>query len=203
MKKIEDFGNFNFKDFIKDTAKLIGVSEKDIHVVSQYGDFSWDIEIDYENDDYDTIGSYIAKNSKYKDFIFDNTYATNEVYLSMPIVRAIEIGKIFIPKILKKNEDSLMIGDKNSNLQLWIDVWYDDEYPIWEYNQDSFNLRDYNDLVIKYLQQDENIWYKVDELVGDTFPPLTEGKKKMQTGLGMAQQLPTNSIYDGEIDEID
>ena len=91
----------------------------------------------------------------------------------MPIVRAMKIAEEFSPKVLKVNDDSILIGDKNSDTEIWLDVWTDndgdEDYTEWDYNQQSFNLNNYEDMVQKYLQQIDDFFYILDGEVSDNF----------------------------------
>ena len=92
----------------------------------------------------------------------------------MPVVRATQIVEDFDPKVLKKMDDGVYIGDKNSTIKFWVDVSLEEDsdgetYPVWDWNAMSFSLDDYNDLVLDYFQQSEDAWYAVDEVVADLF----------------------------------
>ena len=104
----------------------------------------------------------------------------------MPIVRAMKIAEEFSPKVSKVNDDSILISDKNSDTEIWLDVWTDndgdDEYIEWDYNQQFFNLNKYEDLVQKYLQQIDDFFYILDGEVSDNFP-LNESKKSARKSI--------------------
>ena len=76
-------------------------------------------------------------------------------------------------KVLKVNDDSILIGDKNSDTEIWLDVWTDndgdEDYTEWDYNKQSFNLNNYEDMVQKYLQQIDDFFYILDGEVSDNF----------------------------------
>ena len=86
---------------------------------------------------------------------------------------AMKIAEEFSPKVLKVNDDSILIGDKNSDTEIWLDVWTDndgdEDYTEWDYNQQSFNLNNYEDMVQKYLQQIDDFFYILDGEVSDNF----------------------------------
>ena len=66
------------------------------------------------------------------------------------------------------------------------------------------NLENYiKDVVGKDYFSDRRCWEYLYDSVFEVFMDIpNEFDESMQTGLGMAQQLPTNSIYDGELDDL-
>ena len=169
-----DYYDFDYDKFVKYIcSNLSDVTKNDITI--DCDKWGYDVGILYDYDDAESMASWLATKSDYSEFIFDTlTHSTNEIVLKMPIVRATEIAKNFSPKVLKKTDDALYIGDKNSTIKFWVDVSLeedsdDETYPVWDWNQISFSLDDYNDLVLDYFQQTDDAWYAVDEAVTDSF----------------------------------
>ena len=165
-----DYYDFNYDKFVNYIcSNLSDIKPTDIIIdCDKYG---YDVSILYEYEDADSIASWLAKSSDYKEFIFDAiSFSDGTIELSMPIIRANEIAKTFSPKVLKKIEDGLYIGDKKSNIKFWVDVWFNDEdYPSWDWNDMSTSLDDYNDLLLRYFQQIDSVFYDVDGIVSESF----------------------------------
>lgn len=171
-----DYADFDFNKFEKEITDYLtdyDVIVDEIRIISGEDKYGWDVEIDIENEE--NLPSRL--HGKYcEEFIFDTLYTTNSLFLKMPIVRAKKIAEDFEPKTLKVEDDAMLIGDKNSDTKIWVNVWYEndsglegDDYPVWDFNKESFNLNKYEDLLDKYLQQDENIFYAIDGEVADRF----------------------------------
>ena len=166
----EDFDFNKFEKEITDYLTDNDVIVDEIRIISGEDEYGWDVEVNIENEE--NLPSRL--HGKYcEEFIFDTLYTTNSLFLKMPIVRAKKIAEDFEPKTLKVEDDAMLIGDKNSDTEIWVNVWYEEEdgeqYPLWDYNKDMFNLNKYEDVVDKYLQKDENIFYAIDGEVADTF----------------------------------
>lgn len=163
-----DFDYEKFKNWIIDYLEDYGCEVNTVEIICD--DYGYDVEINIENAE--NLPSRIS-DKDYSAFIFDAMYTTNCLYLKMPIVRAMKIAEEFSPKVLKVNDDSILIGDKNSDTEIWLDVWTDndgdEDYTEWDYNQQSFNLNNYEDMVQKYLQQIDDFFYILDGEVSDTF----------------------------------
>lgn len=166
-----DYYDFDYDKFVKYIcSNLSDVKKSDVYLdETTYGDVS----IAYFYDDSEGIASWLANRSDYAEYIF-NARGISGIELSMPIVRATQIAENFEPKVLKKTDDALYIGDKNSTIKFWVDVSLEEDsdgetYPVWDWNQISFSLDDYNDLVLDYFQQTDDAWYAVDEAVTDSF----------------------------------
>lgn len=169
-----DYGDFDYKKFenwIIDYLEDYGCEVNTVEIICD--DYGYDVEINVENAE--NLPSRIS-DKDYGAFIFDAMYTTNCLYLKMPIVRAMKIAEEFSPKVLKVNDDSILIGDKNSDTEIWLDVWtnseddeHDEDYVEWDYNQQSFYLNNYEDMVQKYLQQIDDFFYILDGEVSDTF----------------------------------
>lgn len=163
-----DFDYEKFKNWIIDYLEDYGCEVNTVEIICD--DYGYDVEINIENAE--NLPSRIS-DKDYGAFIFDAMYTTNCLYLKMPIVRAMKIAEEFSPKVLKVNDDSILIGDKNSDTEIWLDVWTDndgdEDYTEWDYNQQSFNLNNYEDMVQKYLQQIDDFFYILDGEVSDNF----------------------------------
>ena len=179
-----DYSDFDYKKFENWITRYLedyGCEVNTVEIICD--DYGYDVEINIENAE--NLPSRIS-DKDYGAFIFDCMYTTNCLYLKMPVVRAIKIAEEFSPKVLKVNDDSILIGDKNSDTEIWLDVWTDndgdEDYTEWDYNQQSFNLNKYEDLVQKYLQQNDDFFYVLDGVVSDNFP-LTESKKSAKKSI--------------------
>ena len=166
-----DYSDFDYKKFENWITRYLedyGCEVNTVEIICD--DYGYDVEINVENAE--NLPSRIS-DKDYGAFIFDAMYTTNCLYLKMPIVRAMKIAEEFSPKVLKVNDDSILIGDKNSDTEIWLDVWTDndgdEDYTEWDYNQQSFNLNNYEDMVQKYLQQIDDFFYILDGEVSDTF----------------------------------
>lgn len=164
----EDFDYKKFENWITRYLEDYGCEVNTVEIICD--DYGYDVEINVENGE--NLPSRIS-DKDYGAFIFDAMYTTNCLYLKMPIVRAMKIAEEFSPKVLKVNDDSILIGDKNSDTKIWLDVWTDndgdEDYTEWDYNQQSFNLNNYEDMVQKYLQQIDDFFYILDGEVSDNF----------------------------------
>ena len=166
-----DYSDFDYKKFENWIIRYLedyGCEVNTVEIICD--DYGYDVEINIENAE--NLPSRIS-DKDYGAFIFDAMYTTNCLYLKMPIVRAMKIAEDFSPKVLKVNDDSILIGDKNSDTEIWLDVWTDndgdEDYTEWDYNQQSFNLNNYEDMVQKYLQQIDDFFYILDSEVSDNF----------------------------------
>ena len=166
-----DYSDFDYKKFENWIIRYLedyGCEVNTVEIICD--DYGYDVEINVENGE--NLPSRIS-DKDYGAFIFDAMYTTNCLYLKMPIVRAMKIAEEFSPKVLKVNDDSILIGDKNSDTEIWLDVWTDndgdEDYTEWDYNQQSFNLNNYEDMVQKYLQQIDDFFYILDGVVSDNF----------------------------------
>lgn len=166
-----DYSDFDYKKFENWIIRYLedyGCEVNTVEIICD--DYGYDVEINIENAE--NLPSRIS-DKDYGAFIFDAMYTTNCLYLKMPIVRAMKIAEEFSPKVLKVNDDSILIGDKNSDTEIWLDVWTDndgdEDYTEWDYNQQSFNLNNYEDMVQKYLQQIDDFFYILDGEVSDNF----------------------------------
>ena len=166
-----DYNDFDYKKFENWITRYLedyGCEVNTVEIICD--DYGYDVEINVENAE--NLPSRIS-DKDYGAFIFDAMYTTNCLYLKMPIVRAMKIAEEFSPKVLKVNDDSILIGDKNSDTEIWLDVWTDndgdEDYTEWDYNQQSFNLNNYEDMVQKYLQQIDDFFYILDGEVSDNF----------------------------------
>lgn len=166
-----DYSDFDYKKFENWIIRYLedyGCEVNTVEIICD--DYGYDVEINVENAE--NLPSRIS-DKDYGAFIFDAMYTTNCLYLKMPIVRAMKIAEEFSPKVLKVNDDSILIGDKNSDTEIWLDVWTDndgdEDYTEWDYNQQSFNLNNYEDMVQKYLQQIDDFFYILDGEVSDNF----------------------------------
>jgi hypothetical protein len=166
-----DYSDFDYKKFENWIIRYLedyGCEVNTVEIICD--DYGYDVEINIENAE--NLPSRIS-DKDYGAFIFDAMYTTNCLYLKMPIVRAMKIAEEFSPKVLKVNDDSILIGDKNSDTEIWLDVWTDndgdEDYTEWDYNKQSFNLNNYEDMVQKYLQQIDDFFYILDGEVSDTF----------------------------------
>lgn len=166
-----DYSDFDYKKFENWIIRYLedyGCEVNTVEIICD--DYGYDVEINVENAE--NLPSRIS-DKDYGAFIFDAMYTTNCLYLKMPIVRAMKIAEEFSPKVLKVNDDSILIGDKNSDTEIWLDVWTDndgdEDYIEWDYNQQSFNLNNYEDMVQKYLQQIDDFFYILDGEVSDNF----------------------------------
>lgn len=96
--------------------------------------------------------------------------------------------------------DSKIISDMNDDIS-------DLHATLFEGSNDFVELKDLKnyikDVVGKDYFSDRRCWEYLYDLVFEVFMDIpNEFDESMQTGLGMAQQLPTNSVYDGELDDL-
>lgn len=182
-KSLKESMNLNYEDFDYDEFvkyicnNLTDVTPKDIQIICDKYDF--DVEIDYGYEDADSVSKWLKYDSEYNEFIFGELESRGVICLKMPIIRAKKIADNFKAKLLKTEDadrngySNAYIGDKNSDVKFWINIWFEEEdgekYPYWDWNQDIFSTNDYNDCVMRYLQQDENMFYEVDDIIGDIF----------------------------------
>ena len=168
-----DYYGFDYDKFVKYICSNLSDVKKD-DVIIELDKYGYDVSIFYEYEDCEGIASWLASRSDYAEYIFKSIGTDSGIYLSMPVVRATQIVEDFDPKVLKKTDDGVYIGDKNSTIKFWVDVSLEEDsdgetYPVWDWNAMSFSLNDYNDLVLDYFQQSEDAWYAVDEVVADLF----------------------------------
>ena len=96
--------------------------------------------------------------------------------------------------------DSKIISDMNDDIS-------DLHATLFDGNNDFVELKDLKnyikDVVGKDYFSDRRCWEYLYDSVFEVFMDIpNEFDESMQTGLGMAQQLPTNSVYDGELDDL-
>lgn len=96
--------------------------------------------------------------------------------------------------------DSKIISDMNDDIS-------DLHATLFDGNNDFVELKDLKnyikDVVGKDYFSDRRCWEYLYDSVFEVFMDIpNEFDESMQTGLGMMQQLPTNSVYDGELDDL-
>lgn len=96
--------------------------------------------------------------------------------------------------------DSKIISDMNDNIS-------DLHATLFDGSNDFVELKDLKnyikDVVGKDYFSDRRCWEYLYDSVYEVFMDIpNEFDESMQTGLGMTQQLPTNSVYDGELDDL-
>lgn len=96
--------------------------------------------------------------------------------------------------------DSKIISDMNDDIS-------DLHATLFDGSNDFVELKDLKnyikDIVGKDYFSDKRCWEYLYDSVFEVFMDIpNEFDESMQTGLGMAQQLPTNSVYDGELDDL-
>lgn len=96
--------------------------------------------------------------------------------------------------------DSKIISDMNDNIS-------DLHATLFDGSNDFVELKDLKnyikDVVGKDYFSDRRCWEYLYDSVYEVFMDIpNEFDESMQTGLGMMQQLPTNSVYDGELDDL-
>lgn len=96
--------------------------------------------------------------------------------------------------------DSKIISDMNDDIS-------DLHATLFDGSNDFVELKDLKnyikDVVGKDYFSDKRCWEYLYDSVYEVFMDIpNEFDESMQTGLGMAQQLPTNSVYDGELDDL-
>lgn len=96
--------------------------------------------------------------------------------------------------------DSKIISDMNDDIS-------DLHATLFDGNNDFVELKDLKnyikDVIGKDYFSDKRCWEYLYDSVYEVFMDIpNEFDESMQTGLGMAQQLPTNSVYDGELDDL-
>lgn len=96
--------------------------------------------------------------------------------------------------------DSKIISDMNDDIS-------DLHATLFDGSNDFVELKDLKnyikDVVGKDYFSDRRCWEYLYDSVFEVFMDIpNEFDESMQTGLGMAQQLPTNSVYDGELDDL-
>ena len=96
--------------------------------------------------------------------------------------------------------DSKVISDKNDDISDLHAILLDEK-------NDFVALTDLKDYIKKIVGKnyftDKRCWDYLYDSVYEVFMDMTnEFDEDMQTGLGMAQILPTNSVYDGELDDL-
>ena len=96
--------------------------------------------------------------------------------------------------------DSKIISDMNDDIS-------DLHATLFDGSNDFVELKDLKnyikDIVGKDYFSDRRCWEYLYDSVYEVFIDIpNEFDESMQTGLGMMQQLPTNSVYDGELDDL-
>ena len=99
-----------------------------------------------------------------------------------------------------KDVDSKIISDMNDDIS-------DLHATLFDGSNDFVELKDLKnyikDVVGKDYFSDKRCWEYLYDSVYEVFIDIpNEFDESMQTGLGMAQQLPTNVTYDGELDDL-
>ena len=96
--------------------------------------------------------------------------------------------------------DSKIISDMNDDISNLQAILLDGSNDFVELK----NLENYiKDVVGKDYFSDRRCWEYLYDSVFDVFMDIPNVfDESIQTGLGMAQQLPTNSVYDGELDDL-
>lgn len=154
----------NFKKFQEYLLEKYGIkSELDLDI------FDNDVIGIYNYEDIDAIALLLKNDEVYSEYIFDTSYASNRIYLKIPLFRSEEIAKHFEPVVSKKTENSILIQDTKSKIQFWVDVWKEDEELYWDYNQQCFYTNNYSDQLMLHLQNNENLYFIVDEVVFENF----------------------------------
>ena len=64
----------------------------------------------------------------------------------------------FEPVAIDINDYSVLIKDKNSKFQAWIDTWVDNKDIDQDWNQYIFHTDDVNDRIQKAVQEDDNVF---------------------------------------------
>ena len=112
-----------------------------------------------------------------------------------------EIAKVV--KLINEDDedvDSKIISDMNDDIS-------DLHATLFDGSNDFVELKDLKnyikDVVGKDYFSDRRCWEYLYDSVYEVFIDIpNEFDESMQTGLGMMQQLPTNSVYDGELDDL-
>lgn len=83
-----------------------------------------------------------------------------------------KIAKNFNPIVTKVEDNgdhfSLYLVDKKSKIGLWVDCTYDDEGLVtWDWNKFIVTRTDSKDMLIEYLQEEENVWNSCDSEIED------------------------------------
>lgn len=96
--------------------------------------------------------------------------------------------------------DSKIISDMNDDISDLHATLFDGSNDFVELK----NLKNYiKDVVGKDYFSDKRCWEYLYDSVFEVFMDIpNEFDESMQTGLGMQNQLPTNSVYDGELDDL-
>lgn len=99
-----------------------------------------------------------------------------------------------------EDADSKIISDMNDDIS-------DLHATLFDGSNDFVELKDLKnyikDIVGKDYFSDKRCWEYLYDSVFEVFMDIpNEFDESMQTGLGMAQQLPTNSVYNGELDDL-
>ena len=99
-----------------------------------------------------------------------------------------------------EDADSKIISDMNDDIS-------DLHATLFDGNNDFVELKDLKnyikDVVGKDYFSDRRCWEYLYDSVFEVFMDIpNEFDESMQTGLGMQNQLPTNSVYDGELDDL-
>ena len=98
----------------------------------------------------------------------DVDYDSAQITISSPKIKAYSIMQSFEPYVIKTetkdNYTSILIGDKNSSYQTWVDR--NDSDGSWDWNKSIFCLSQSNDVVEREMQHNESVYFAVDSLMG-------------------------------------
>lgn len=159
--------DFDFDLFKKTIVSELGLEQNDFTIILDK--WGYDIAINYPYEDISSVAHLLSDHNQLKEYIFDTLDGYNTIYLKVPAVRSMKIAETFSPEVIQKNEDCILIGDKNSQTTFYIDVWREDGELAWDYNQYIFNILNYKDELLWHLQHNDDIWYAVDSIVCENF----------------------------------
>lgn len=93
----------------------------------------------------------------------DVDYDSAQITISSPKIAAYSIIQTFEPYVIKTetedNYTSILIGDKNSSYQTWVDKNDLDGSLNW--NKAIFCLSNSNDVIEREMQYDESVWFAI------------------------------------------
>lgn len=97
----------------------------------------------------------------------DVDYDSAQITISSPKIKAYSIMQTFKPYVIKsESEDgytSILIGDKNSLYQTWIDK--NDSDGSLDWNKSIFCLSNSDDVIEREMQYDESVWFAINDLL--------------------------------------